>query len=87
MVSEEIIIRCKTGIHARPASQLVSLLKEFKSEVTLLHGSKKAKGTSIINILALGLKCESALEIFVEGEDEAEALKAISVFFNSLDHE
>ncbi len=85
MVSEEITIRSKTGLHARPASQLVSLVKEYKSEVTLLHQSRRARGTSIINILALGLKYESELEIFVEGEDETEALKAITGFFNTLE--
>lgn len=85
MVSEELTIRSKNGLHARPASLLVSLVKEFNSEVTLLHGNRKAKGTSIINLLALGLKYESELEVFVEGEDEREALNAILVFFNTLE--
>ena len=85
MVSEEITIRSKTGLHARPASQLVSLVKKFKSEVTLVHQNKKAKGTSIISILALGLRFESELEVFIDGEDETDALKAITGFFNELE--
>lgn len=84
MVSEEIIIQTKSGLHARPASILVSLIRGFRSEVTLLYGNKQAKGTSIISILALGLKSKSELKILVDGEDESETLKAVIDFFRNL---
>jgi phosphotransferase system HPr (HPr) family protein len=86
MVSERMTIELRTGLHARPTSQLAGLCKSFKSDVVLHSGGKQAPGVSIIKLLALGLKYGSEVEIVAEGEDETLALKAVLDFFKNLDN-
>ncbi|MDX9881074.1 MAG: HPr family phosphocarrier protein [Prolixibacteraceae bacterium] len=85
MVSQTITIQLKTGLHARPASQLVALCKEFNSTVALHYGEKKAPANSILKLLSLGLSNGSQVEITVEGEDEAQALGQVLDFMKNLE--
>src|SRR6185503_5066747 len=73
----EITINNETGLHARPAKTLVNLTKQFKSEVFIWHGEKKANAKSLISVLTLGASKGSHLRIQVSGEDEANALAQI----------
>lgn len=65
------------GIHARPASAIVSVASKFESSVSFVMDGKTANAKSIINLMALGAKKDSEIEIFVEGKDEEEALAQI----------
>jgi len=73
----EITINNETGLHARPAKTLVNLTKQFKSEVFIWHGEKKANAKSLISVLTLGASKGSQLRIQVSGDDEANALAQI----------
>jgi phosphocarrier protein HPr len=84
MISAKANIKVQTGIHARPANNLVSLIKGFKSRIAIKNGSKEANGVSIISILALGLKYGTEIEIIADGEDEVVALQSVLDFFNAL---
>ncbi len=85
MVSEKVTIKLPTGLHARPATNLINLIKETGCKVAFQAGEKKINATSILSILSLGLKKGTELEIFVEGEGEAEALQEIVAFINKLE--
>ena len=73
----EITINNETGLHARPAKTLVNLVKQFKSDVLIWHGEKKANAKSLISVLTLGASKGSQLRIEVNGEDEESALTQI----------
>jgi multiphosphoryl transfer protein len=73
----EITINNETGLHARPAKTLVNLVKQFKSDIVIRHGEKKANAKSLISILTLGASKGSLLKIEVNGEDEDTALAQI----------
>ena len=36
MYEEKIVVQNKSGLHARPASQLVELSQQYRSDVTIL---------------------------------------------------
>lgn len=84
MVSEKIVVKAKTGLHARPAAQLVALNKSYKSKIVISNSVKEVNGTSMISILSLGLKPGTEIEIRTEGEDEATAMEAVLDFFENL---
>ena len=84
MVTGKTSIQIKTGLHARPAAELVKLSKGFQSKILIRNDQKVANGTSIISLLSLGLISGSELEIIIEVEDETSALQAILDFFESL---
>lgn len=65
------------GVHARPASILSKTASKFKSNISIVKGSKVANGKSIINIMGLGLKKGEEIKIIVEGADEKEAMEAL----------
>lgn len=81
MITKDYIITSPQGIHARPATTLIKLSKNFKSVISLKKGDKIVKLNSMLNILSLAIKGGETVSIIVEGEDEANAAGAIDQFF------
>lgn len=79
-----------TGLHARPAKVFVKTAKQFKSDIRVLHGSKKVNAKSLIAVLGLGVKHGGAIQVELDGVDEelaAEALQtAVSAGLGEGDH-
>lgn len=59
-----------TGIHARPAGQLVKLIKELSSSITITKGDKTVAGTKLIALMGLGIKCGDTITVQIEGDNE-----------------
>lgn len=78
MVKNTVKIINETGLHARPANEFVKLAKGFKCEVFLEKETKKMNAKSILGILALCLNKGSVVDIITDGEDEEEALEALT---------
>ena len=68
MVSKTVTIEAPNGMHARPVSALVALVKASGQQVTLRTPAKSVSGASMIGILSLGLKKGSEVEVAVEGD-------------------
>jgi len=77
MKTFEAIVIDKAGIHARPASVIVSTAAKFEAKIKLISGAKEANLKSIMNIMALGLKAGDKFTITAEGYDEDKALDII----------
>lgn len=80
VLSEEFVMRNEHGLHARPGTALVNVIKQFNSEITItnLDGSgKPANGRSLMKVVALGVKRGNRLRFTASGEDAEAALKAI----------
>jgi phosphocarrier protein FPr len=73
----EIVIHNRTGLHARPAKVLVTLAKQFKSDIRLQHGEKKANAKSMVSVLTLGAVSGSGITVQADGVDEEQALADI----------
>jgi phosphocarrier protein HPr len=82
MISHDFIITAPEGIHARPATTLVKLTKNFKSVISLKKGDRIVRLNSMLNILSIAAKGGDTISIIIEGEDEANAMAAIDTFFN-----
>ena len=81
MIANEYVIMAPQGIHARPATTLIRLTKNFKSVVSLKRGDKTIRLNSMLNVLSMSIKGGETIAVIVEGEDEAEASKVIGLFF------
>lgn len=80
LLSAEYVVRNEHGLHARPGTVLVNVIKQFNSEITVtnLDGSgKPANGRSLMKVVALGVKKGHRLRFTASGEDAQAALKAI----------
>ena len=80
VLTREFIVPNANGLHTRPSSVLVKLVKEFKSKVTVANLDGKAEpvsATSLMKIVALGAKKGSRLQFTAVGDDATQALDAI----------
>ncbi len=85
MVSAKTVISAPTGLHARPAGELVALIKSFEGSVVKIStAARSVNAASMLSLLSLGLKAGTEVEISVEGGREQEALDAVRSFLETL---
>jgi phosphocarrier protein HPr len=81
MISKDYIITLPQGIHARPATSLIRLTKNFSSTINLKKNDKMVRLNSMLNILSMAIKGGETISIIIEGDDEIIAAVAIDLFF------
>jgi len=74
VLTKEVQIINRLGLHARAAAKFVKLASEFSCEVTLTRNGRTVNGKSIMGVMMLAAACGTSVEIAVEGQDEQEAL-------------
>ena len=77
MVSQKIVIKNESGLHARPAGVLAKEAGKCKSDVTMVVGDRTVTVKSILNIMAAGIKCGTEVEVRCDGENEEADLKTL----------
>ncbi|GEL07182.1 phosphocarrier protein HPr [Salisediminibacterium halotolerans] len=77
MAEKNYTITADTGIHARPATQLVNKAGQFESEVTLEYNGKSVNLKSIMGVMSLGVGQGGEVTIKAEGPDAEEALGSL----------
>ncbi len=75
------------GLHLRPASRLVQLVKQFESEVRVCCDGRAADGKSILDLMTLGAARGARLEIEISGPDSEEATGALRALVEDGFHE
>ena len=81
MVSKEIIVTNRLGIHARPATMLVKTAAKFRSKITIKKDDLVVDAKSIMGVLILAAQKGSKIIIEADGEDENGALEAVVKLF------
>lgn len=77
MVSQKVIIKNPTGLQLKPAGNLCKQAMQFKSLITFTLKNNTANAKSVLSVLGACVKCGDEIEFTCEGEDEAEAIKAL----------
>lgn len=84
MIQRETIVKNPTGIHARPAGQLVQLCKTKSEKITILCNDRKVDPKSIFSVLTACMKCGTPITVQVEGEQEQAVCNEIIAFVEGL---
>ena len=86
MVSQRVVIKNPTGLHARPASQFVEVAKTFICDVSIQKINQKSSmnGKSMIHILTGKLISGTEVIISCNGKDEEDALITLVNFITDL---
>lgn len=81
----EGVVRVKNslGLHTRPATSIVRLLQNKKSDVFFTCKKETINAKSILSILMLAAKRNTKITITVEGEDADETLEQLTEAFDS----
>ena len=72
MVSFDYTIKDVHGIHARPATDLFKMTKQYGSVVKVKKGEKEVPFKGVMGIMALGAKQGDTVTFSFDGPDEAE---------------
>lgn len=83
MVEREVIIRNRTGLHARPAAMIVQKANEFRSDIFLQRDEDRVNAKSIMGVMMLAAGEGTRIKIIAMGEDEDEAVAEISRLLQS----
>ena len=78
MQEHNVTIINKLGLHARAASKFVNLAKRFAAKIEIVSPAKTVDGKSIMSIMLLAASQGTEIGLRIEGEDEAEAMQAIT---------
>lgn len=81
MVSQEVTIINKLGLHARPAALLVKTATKFESEIFFKKDGLEVNGKSIMGVMMLAAEMGSKVLVVAKGPDEKEALAAVAAVF------
>jgi len=77
------VVGAELGLHARPASQFVSLAGRFDCDIRVGRGDEWVDGRSILSLLSLAASKGTALVIRAEGADAREAIEALGRLLES----
>jgi phosphocarrier protein len=83
LISRDIEIKNKLGLHARAAAKLVHTAARFKSDIKIRKDDEEVDGKSILGILLLAAGRGSTITVRADGEDEREALDAVEKLIDS----
>ena len=77
MITRDIEIKNKLGLHARAAAKLVHTAARFKSDIKIVKGDEEVDGKSILGILLLAAGRGTTITVRADGTDERDALDAV----------
>lgn len=77
LIKKKLIVKNKSGLHARPAALFVQVANKFDCEITVKKGNTEVNGKSIMGILMLAAGKGSLINIKAEGDDAEEAIKQL----------
>jgi len=83
MISQQITIVNKLGLHARAASKFVSTSSAYTCQVQVGYNGRRVDGKSIMSVMMLAAGQGSELEISFDGDDEQEACQALCALINN----
>ena len=83
MITEQIYIINRLGLHARAAASFVKLASSFDSNIYLVYGSQSVNGKSIMGIMMLAASQGTEMLMEVDGSDEKEATEALLNLINN----
>jgi phosphocarrier protein len=83
VISEQIRIINRLGLHARAAACFVKLAASFDSDIFLIYGEQSVNGKSIMGIMMLAASQGTDILIEVAGTDEIEATEALVNLINN----
>ena len=84
MYEKEMIIKNKTGLPARPATDLSTLCQTYESDIKIRTNDTEIDSKSIISILSGGICKGTKIKLVINGTDEKEAGEKISEFIENL---
>jgi phosphocarrier protein len=89
VLTRNLVICNRRGLHARAAAKFVSLAEQFGASVDVVKDGQAVSARSIMGLMMLGAGIGSTIELRGEGWDAKEAMDALAALveagFNEQD--
>ena len=82
MISREIEIINKLGLHARASAKLTQLAAKYQSEVWMTRNQRRVNAKSIMGVMMLAAGLGSEVVVETIGEQADDALTALLALIN-----
>lgn len=83
MLTQDIVIINKLGLHARASAKLTQTSGAFQSTVFVAKNGRRVNAKSIMGVMMLAAGKGTTLTLETEGQDEAEAMAAVVALINN----
>ena len=81
MITRDIDIINKLGLHARAAAKLVKLCAGFAADIDIEKDGQRVNSKSIMGVMMLAASYGSTVTLYADGDDETEAMAAVVDLF------
>lgn len=82
-LSEKLKIKNSMGLHTRPATEIVKLLQNSRSDVFFTYRKETVNAKSILSILMLAASKNATILVTVEGHDANETMDRLKEAFEN----
>ncbi len=82
MISTQLEIINKLGLHARASTKLTQTASRFKSDIWVERNGRRVNAKSIMGVMMLAAAKGSIVTLEANGEDEALAIEALCALIN-----
>ncbi|OGV77145.1 MAG: phosphocarrier protein HPr [Methylotenera sp. RIFCSPLOWO2_02_FULL_45_14] len=78
MISKELEIINKLGLHARASTKLTQTASKFSSEIWIARNDRRVNAKSIMGVMMLAAAKGAVVTLEANGEDEVAAIDALT---------
>jgi phosphocarrier protein len=78
VIEKTVVLKNRLGLHARAAAKVVHTAAHYQSRITLSKDGEDVDGKSILGLLLLAAGKGTPIVVRTDGEDEAEAMSALT---------
>lgn len=76
-ITRTVRIANPSGLHARPAAEIVEKVLDFDAEVSIATGERQANAISITQVIALGASVGDEVTVTASGQEADDAMGAV----------
>ncbi len=83
MLQKTLTIINRLGLHARAAAKFVGLASGYRCDVQIEKAGRRVNGKSIMGVMMLAASRGSEVTLYLDGEDEEQALQALQTLIEN----
>ena len=83
MITKQLVIINKLGLHARAAAKMATIANTFRCNIEVTANNKSVDGKSVMALMLLAAAKDAPITIECSGPDEVIALENICVLINN----
>ncbi len=87
VLTSDMEIKNRLGLHARAAAHFVQTVAKFDAEITITKDDQVVNGKSIIGLMMLAAAQGSTITVTAKGPDAEQAMQAIQTLIDARFHE